>query len=72
MAPSFEQHKKMISERKSIRDEDFLNNEERFIETLSPKKPKWDEESTVILTSSDIEINKEIVLKRVKALRRNI
>ncbi len=72
MAPSFEQHKKMISERKSIRDEDFLNNEGRFIETLSPEKPKWDEESTVILTSSDIEINKEIVLKRVKALRRNI
>ena len=72
MAPGMDIHKKMVKERNSIRDEDFLINEERFDQTLSPEMPKWDESETIILTSGDIEKNKEIVLERVKALRRTV
>ena len=72
MAPRDELHKKMVKERNCKRDEDFLKNEERFDKTLSPEMPKWNESETLILTSGDIEKNKEIVLERVKALRRTI
>ena len=72
MAPRDELHKKMVKERNCKRDEDFLKNEERFDKTLSPEMPKWNESETLILTSGNIEKNKEIVLERVKALRRTI
>ena len=72
MAPEEEKHFEMIKERDSRRDEDFINNKERFSTTFAAEEPKWEKENTLILTSGNFETNKEIVIKRVNTLRRHI
>lgn len=71
MAPPYSLHKVMMEKRNSIRDEDFINSEERFSSLMGVEVPQWEEE-TLILSSGDIEKNKKIVLERIDFLRRNI
>lgn len=71
MAPSSTLHQAMMKTRNSIRDEDFINSDERFSSLMGAEAPLWEEE-TLILSSGDIEKNKKIVLERIDFLRRNI
>ena len=68
MAPDERTHISMVRERGSKRDEDFLYDEKRFSETLNAERPVWDDKCILYLDSGNFEINKNLVIKRVKAL----
>lgn len=68
MAPDEDTHYQMVSERGSIRDEDFLCDRKRFSETLCSERPAWADQYVLYLDSGNFEINKNLVIKRVKAL----
>lgn len=72
MSPSPDKHFKMMQKRNSIRDEDFIKDKERFNCSMKSEAPSWDKNNLITLTSGDFEINKNLLLKRVETLRRNI
>lgn len=68
MAPKESVHYEMVKGRNSFRDEDFLNDLDRFKSTLKAEKPLWDSKNVLYLDSGNFEDNRILVLKRVKAL----
>ncbi len=68
MAPDEETHLRMVRDRGSFRDEDFISDRKRFSETLKAEMPAWDPSSVMYLDSGVYEINKNLVITRVKAL----
>jgi gluconate kinase len=69
MAPPLSQHLQMMRLRSSHRDEDFLNNEERFAHVCGPESPLWGEDVCMVLDSGDLQRNKQLVRARVATLK---
>lgn len=69
MAPPDGLHFEMVCSRSYARDEDFIADRQRFDRVLNAEKPSWEASSTIILTSGNFKINKQLVLQRARALK---